>query len=175
MKTITRRRILSYSLGGSAALGVMGTLAIRSGSGSPNERVNVAVIGINGMGHFHVRTLANRTDAHIVALCDVDPAVLQKVSETVKNATGKTPKLESDFRQVLADPSIEAVVIATPHHWHAPMALRAMKAGKGRLCRKGRQPRLSRGSAAGRGGTQIQSNLSARNPDAGQPAAGPGR
>ena len=130
MKTITRRRILSWSLGGSAALGVMGTLAIRSGSASPNQKVNVAVIGMNGMGHFHVRTLANRTDAHIVTLCDVDPAVLRKATETVKNATGQTPKLESDFRQVLADPSIEAVVIATPHHWHAPMALRAMKAGK---------------------------------------------
>ena len=130
MKKITRRKVLAYSLGGSAALGVLGRLAVRSSSASPNQRLNVAVIGMNGMGHFHVKTLANRTDAHLATLCDVDPAVLQRATETVKNATGKTPKLEGDFRNVVADPSLDAVVIATPHHWHAPIALQAMKAGK---------------------------------------------
>ena len=130
MKKITRRKVLSYSLGGTAALGALSRLAVRSSSASPNERLAVAVIGMNGMGHFHVKTLANRPDAHLKTLCDVDPAVLRRATETVKGATGKTPKLEGDFRNVVADPSIDAVVIATPHHWHAPIALRAMKAGK---------------------------------------------
>ena len=130
MKKITRRKVLACSLGGSAALGVLGRLAVRSSSASPNQRLNVAVIGMNGMGHFHVKTLANRTDAHLKTLCDVDPAVLQRAAQTVKEAAGTTPKLEGDFRNVVADPSLDAVVIATPHHWHAPIALRAMKAGK---------------------------------------------
>ena len=62
--------------------------------------------------------------------CDVDQSMLDRESKKVHDATGQWPKLAKDFRHVLDDPSIDAVVIATPHHWHVPMAVRALRAGK---------------------------------------------
>jgi len=96
----------------------------------PGDIINLVVIGVNGMGHGHVRNLVKRSDARIAAICDIDQAVAERAGQTVQKETGRTPRLESDFRRVLEDKSIDAVVIATPHHWHAPMAIRAMQAGK---------------------------------------------
>lgn len=95
-----------------------------------NDRIGVAVIGLNGMGHFHVRTLVGRSDVQVVALCDVDDNVLARAAKTVKDAGGTEPKRIKDFRKLFDDRSIEAVVVATPHHWHSPIAVRAMQAGK---------------------------------------------
>ncbi len=109
-------------LSGAAALTVL--------RASPNEQITVAVIGVNGMGHAHVRNLVKRPDVRIGSLCDIDQAVAERAGQTVLKATGAAPKLVDDFRRVLEDKSIHAVIIATPHHWHAPMAIRAMQAGK---------------------------------------------
>lgn len=130
MKHLSRRAVLSCSLGGGVALESLVTLACRSNVFSPNDRLGVAVIGINGMGHVHVKTLAGRTDIRLVSLCDVDQAVLQRAAETVKGINNEKPELVTDFRSVIADPAIDAVVIATPHHWHTPIAVQAMQAGK---------------------------------------------
>lgn len=98
--------------------------------GSPADQVSLAVIGVNGIGHSHVRNLVKRADARISTICDIDQSVAERAGQTVQQATGGTPKLESDFRRVLEDQSIDAVIIATPHHWHCPIAIRAMQAGK---------------------------------------------
>jgi predicted dehydrogenase len=95
-----------------------------------NDRLGVAVIGLNGMGHFHLQTLVARADLRVVTLCDVDDGVLARGAKTVKDSGAMSPELVKDFRRVLDDRSIDAVVIATPHHWHAPIAVRAMQAGK---------------------------------------------
>jgi predicted dehydrogenase len=124
MRTPTRRSFLSSSLGVAATACTSGRVL------GASERVNVAVIGVNGMGHFHVRTLAASPDARIVALCDVDPAPLGRAAKTVKDATANEPALVPEFRKVLDDKTVEAVVVATPHHWHMPIALRALAAGK---------------------------------------------
>ena len=130
MKRIPRRRFLSNSVGSAMALGALGSTAMRTASASPNEQLVVAVIGFNGMGGFHVNTLAGREDARIAMLCDIDESVRNRGAETVKSATGRTPELVGDFRRVLDNTSIDAVVIATPHHWHCPIAIRALRAGK---------------------------------------------
>jgi len=83
MKHLSRRAVLSYSLGGAVALESLGALACRSNVFSPNDRLGVAVIGMNGMGHVHVKTLAGRTDVRLVSLCDVDQAVLQRAADHV--------------------------------------------------------------------------------------------
>jgi predicted dehydrogenase len=93
-----------------------------------NERIGVAVVGVNGMGHFHVRTFAARKDVRIVALCDVDSTVIARAAKTVKDATGAEPAPVGDFRKLFDDKAIEAIVVATPHHWHCPIALRALAA-----------------------------------------------
>ncbi|MBI3682677.1 MAG: Gfo/Idh/MocA family oxidoreductase [Acidobacteria bacterium] len=99
-------------------------------SAAPGDRVSVAVIGVNGIGHNHIRNFVKRSDVLIATICDIDQSVAERAGQTVLKATGRTPKLEGDFRRVIEDKSIDAVVIATPHHWHVPMAIRAMQAGK---------------------------------------------
>jgi len=106
------------------------TAALAVSNAAPSDTVTLAVIGVNGMGHGHVRNFVKRSDVRIATLCDIDQAVAERAGQTVQKETGRTPKLEGDFRRVLEDKSIQAVVIATPHHWHAPMAIRAMQAGK---------------------------------------------
>jgi len=120
----TRRDVLSATV----AAGAIGWLPGRVLGA--NERISVAVIGVNGMGHFHVRTLAARKDVQIVALCDVDATPLERAAKTVKDATKVEPVQIKDFRRVLDDKTIAAVIVATPHHWHVPIALRAIAAGK---------------------------------------------
>ena len=83
----TRRSFLSSSLAATTALAAAPRVL------GANERVGVAVIGVNGMGHFHVRTLAARKDVAVVALCDVDPTPLARAAKTVKDATGVEPAL----------------------------------------------------------------------------------
>lgn len=130
MQPITRRRFLSYSAGSAVALVGLTRLARRSAYTAPSQRITVAMIGVNGMGGFHTRTLAAMPEAEIKTICDVDDAVIDRAKKTVADVSGKTPGGEKDFRRVLEDESINALVIATPHHWHMPIALRALAAGK---------------------------------------------
>ena len=125
MKTIPRRTLLKNS-----ALATAGTLAIRKSSASPNEKLNLALIGLNGIGSFHLRNLVKRDDCVIGTLCDIDESVLDRAAGAVKEATSQPPNRASDFRSVFEDKSIDAVIIATPHHWHIPIAVRALRAGK---------------------------------------------
>ena len=125
MNAVSRRKLLSTTLGAAAT-----SLAIRSSSASPNERVTVAVVGVNGRGNSLARYLAKRSDTRITALCDVDQSVRERAALTVRKFSGETPKLVADFRHLFDDKSIDALVLATPHHWHVPMAIPALAAGK---------------------------------------------
>jgi len=125
MAQMHRRQFVSTAVTGAAALAVA-----NSGFAASNEQLAMAVIGFNGMGFGHVRALAKNAGARVVTLCDLDDRVLDRGKEAVKSIAGNTPKLERDFRKVLDDPSIDAVTIATPNHWHCPIAIRALQAGK---------------------------------------------
>lgn len=99
-------------------------------SRSPNERLGVAVMGVRGRGNSHLAAYAGRRDTEVRAICEVDPIVGQKrVDETGKRQR-RRPRLVSDLRRVLDDPTIDIVSIATPNHWHALAAIWAMQAGK---------------------------------------------
>ncbi len=98
--------------------------------GSPNEKVVVAVMGLNGRGTVLARVFAKTANAEVAALCDVDAQVLAKSVTAVGEAQGKAPKGLTDFRRVLGDRSVDALVIAAPDHWHAPAAILALSAGK---------------------------------------------
>lgn len=126
MKSIQRRQFIRGSLGAAT----LGATSIRTVASSPNDRTGISLIGINGMGHGHLRNLTKRSDVRIVSLCDVDQSVLDRGVETVAESHRERPKLATDFREVLQDPDVDAVVIATPHHWHCPIAIPALKAGK---------------------------------------------
>ena len=125
MKHIHRRQVLAGAVGIAAA-----GIAIRTSAASPNGKVSVAVVGVNGRGHSLSRHLAQRSDTQIMALCDVDQSVRERAAQTVHGINGSKPRLVGDFRQLLHDDTIDALVIATPHQWHIPMALPALAAGK---------------------------------------------
>ena len=100
-------------------------------SKSPNERLSVAVVGVNGRGGSHIGAFAGRKDTVITHICDVDRGVGGKKAEEVgKRQGGMTPKFEEDIRKVLDDKSVDIVSIATPNHWHSLAAALAMVAGK---------------------------------------------
>ena len=99
-------------------------------NGSANEKLVVAVIGANSRGEVHLQNFAVARNAEIAYVCDVDSRALAKGVEMVARLQARRPKGVVDFRRVLDDKTVDAVVIATPDHWHAPMALLALAAGK---------------------------------------------
>ncbi|MDR1335364.1 MAG: Gfo/Idh/MocA family oxidoreductase, partial [Tannerella sp.] len=95
-----------------------------------NERIRVAVIGVNSRGNALAQNFAAQTQCEVVTVCDVDRRAIEKCVAGVKKIQQKAPRGESDFRRALADKNVDAAVIATPDHWHAPAALLALQAGK---------------------------------------------
>jgi predicted dehydrogenase len=124
MQPLDRRRFLA-STAASAPL-----LASGAAAQGANERLACAVIGVRGRGRSFWGPLANRQDTTVAALCDIDAGVLSDTAGAVAKAQGRAPRTFDDFRRVLDDKDIEAVFITTPHHWHCPIALRALAAGK---------------------------------------------
>ncbi len=100
-----------------------------------SERLSVAAIGMGGQIQGHVRTLLDRGH-HVAAFCDVDEKQIQSSQKNHKAAADKI-KTYGDYRVLLEkEKSLDAVVIATPDHWHAPICRAAMAAGKHVYCEK---------------------------------------
>ena len=128
---LSRRRFLARSAVGALAASVLPLPSIRTSAASPNERISIAVIGINGRGAGHLRVLSRLTkETRVAALCDVDNRVLSKRDNELRDGASKGPALYSDYRRVVDDKNVDAVVVATPNHWHAPIGRAAMEAGK---------------------------------------------
>ena len=141
MNTTTRRHFLKNSITAGLALGLPG---IVRGAGrpsrlrGPNDQIRVAVVGlgattavggVGGRGHQLIPRLREVPGVRIVALCDVDQAFLERESQPFKDR-GEEVATCRDLRKVFDDPSIDAVVIATPNHWHALATVWACQAGK---------------------------------------------
>lgn len=132
----TRREFLENSMLAAAAAAMSGTGMISRASAeeqssSPNERLRVAVLGLNGRGQSHLGGFMPRKDCEIVAVCDPDERVgMTKGVAVVEGATKKKPAFYQDLRKLLDDKSIDIVSIATPNHWHALAAIWAIQAGK---------------------------------------------
>jgi predicted dehydrogenase len=96
-----------------------------------NDRVNFAINGLNGRGHAHLSALKSLSkDARVAYICDVDTTIRNKFADDAKEALGYEPKAEADFRNALASKDVDAITIATPDHWHTPLAVLGLKAGK---------------------------------------------
>jgi predicted dehydrogenase len=90
----------------------------------------LGLIGPGGMGTNHLRRLAGRKDAEVAYVCDPDRNRLANAVKETASRSGKEPKAVADMRRVFDDKAVDAVVIATPDHWHAPAAILALDAGK---------------------------------------------
>jgi predicted dehydrogenase len=96
-----------------------------------NDRLTFAVIGLNGRGYAHLASLkANKAMARISHVCDVDRSILKKFSDATHQEMGEAPASAQDFRTILSNKEVDAITIATPDHWHAPMAIAGLQAGK---------------------------------------------
>jgi predicted dehydrogenase len=94
--------------------------------------IRLGIIGCGSIMTMHVKGLVQRREAVSIAwLCDVDPAQIDQMDKLVTRDFQKSrPKRTVRYEDVLKDRDVDAIIIATPHHWHAPIALRAMAAGK---------------------------------------------
>ena len=130
------RREFIRSVSGGAAVAAFGGLGpvftARSHAQVPgaNDRVNVAVMGVNSRGHSLARSFARQPGCRVSYICDVDSRAVEKTVAEVAAIQGEAPKGEGDLRRCLEDRDVQALVIAAPDHWHAPAALLACKAGK---------------------------------------------
>ncbi len=97
---------------------------------SANETVNVGVIGCNGMGNNNVKSMLLNSNVRCIALCDIDDSVLAKRKLEISNDYGNTPVIYKDYRNLLDNKDIDAVIIATPDHWHCLQMIDSLSAGK---------------------------------------------
>lgn len=132
---VNRRQFLGRSAQRAAgvAAGVVGLTAATSLSlhaRQSSERVRVGVIGIRNQGKVLTSELVKLADVEVRTLCDIDESLYAPAIHVVTETGGKAPQVEHDFRRLLDDPAIDAVIIATPDHWHAEMTRLACAAGK---------------------------------------------
>jgi predicted dehydrogenase len=128
---LTRRDFLDTLAVGAAGLAIGSTAKSYGQIIGSNDRLNFAMIGLNGRANAHLSSLkANKDAARISHVCDVDSVILKRFSDSVEHELGYAPAADKDFRNILALKDVDAITIATPDHWHAPMAIAGLQAGK---------------------------------------------
>jgi len=105
---------------------------------APSERISVACIGVGGQGApVDMKAYLSLPEARVAAVCDVDSQRLDAAKQTVDRTYGNEDcDTYGDFREILIRDDIDAVHVATPDHWHVPMATAACRAGKDVYCQK---------------------------------------
>ncbi len=128
---ITRREFLDTLAVGSAGMAISASAKSYAQIIGSNERLSFAMIGLNERAQAHLWALkANSDAARITHTCDVDQTILDKMLDNMQREIGYQPPCHTDFRKVLDDKDVDAITIATPDHWHTPIALAALQAGK---------------------------------------------
>ncbi len=101
-----------------------------------SDKLRLGVIGCNGMGWSDMRSHLQMSEVDCVALCDVDQSVLDKRAADVQTARGVRPQLYKDYRKMLENKDIDAVIVGTPDHWHCLAMTDSLSAGKHVYCEK---------------------------------------
>ena len=172
MRKISRRQFLKHHTAVAAAA-VAAPYIIPSsvlGAGrvvAPSERITMGGIGIGGMGTYDLKNFLEENDVRCLAVCDADAGRLNKAKDLVNNKyDNKDCAAYSDFYELLARDDIDALMIATPDHWHALIAIAGAKAGKDMYCEKPISLTIAEGRAVAdtmkRYGTVYQSGTQRR-------------
>ena len=127
-KQLSRRTFIKNTTGAAMMLGLP-TIVPASAFGA-NDKVQVAVLGVNGRGKDHIKGFQDQKNSQVACLCDPDKIILQTRADEFEKDYGRKVKMEQDLRKVFENKSIDAVSIATPNHWHTLAAIWAMQAGK---------------------------------------------
>lgn len=129
MSTTTRRTFVKQTATALAATTAAGFPVITRGA-QANEKIVLSIIGPGGMGSNLLKSFAAQKDVQIAYVCDADANRMAQAAKTTEGIAGQAPKTVGDMRRVFEDKAVDAVVIATPDHWHAPATLLACDAGK---------------------------------------------
>jgi predicted dehydrogenase len=128
---VNRREFLDVLAVGAAGLAIRSSARSYGQILGANSRLNFAVIGLNSRGYAHLSSLkANKQSACISHVCDVDSKILGKFAAATQQELGSAPATEKDFRKILEQKDVDAISIASPDHWHTPMAIAGLQAGK---------------------------------------------
>jgi predicted dehydrogenase len=135
MRSVSRRTFLGSMAGGMALStlarpNALGRELARQVPSGPNDQIVLGMIGVGMQGMSRLREFLRHADTRIAAICDVDRDHADRAVAEVEKARGQKPKVFGDFRRVLEDREIDAVVVVTPDHWHAIPTVRAFEAGK---------------------------------------------
>ena len=133
MNSITRRNFLRKSLASAAVAGAASALSTQSvwaNVRGANDDIRVAVIGIGNKGKQHVKGLLKHPGVRLVAVSDADTERMEENALKYAREANQNVQAIQDFRKILDDKSIDAIVTATPNHWHALVTIWACQAGK---------------------------------------------
>jgi len=97
---------------------------------SANDKLNIGVVGCNGMGWANTDSFLKMKDVDLIGICDVDKSVVEKRVDDYAKLRANKPKTYGDYRDLLNNKDIDAVIIGTPDHWHCKIMVDAVKAGK---------------------------------------------
>ena len=177
MRSLSRRHFLEDSMLTAAAMAASAfaiaaqpaaAMPDEKTSGSPANKVRVAILGCRIRGKQHVDELVQVPDVEIATVCDPDRDLAAELASIVESKTKTRPSSVQDMRRIFDDKSIDAVFIATPNHWHALAAIWAMQSGKDAYVEKPVSHNISEGrrivqtarklNRICQGGTQNRSN-----------------
>jgi len=128
---VTRREFIDSLAVGATGLAIGSTARSYGQILGSNDRLNFAVIGLHSRAYAHLSALkANKDTARISHVCDVDSNTMKKFAGDTERELGYVPAMEKDFRHILQLKDVDAITIAAPDHWHAPMAIAGVQAGK---------------------------------------------
>ena len=125
--SINRRRFIQTSAAAGAVISVGSSVA--RGGADANDKVVVGVMGLS-RGRALATGFARQKNVEVKYVCDVDTQRSTTCAREVENISGKAPKTTQDFRHILDDKSVDALVCAAPNHWHGPATILACAAGK---------------------------------------------
>ena len=127
----TRRTFIKTSAATTAAITIGPAITSALAGCAASDRINIGLIGCNGMGFADLSAFLEHPQVECIALCDVDENVLNKRAADVEKIRGKKPaNLYKDWRQVIDNKDIDLVIVGTPDHWHCLMMVSACEAGK---------------------------------------------
>lgn len=130
MTKFTRRRFIKTAGGALVGAAVTPLAGFKHPKIAPSDTVNVALIGCRSMGFGDLANTLNVEGVNCIGLCDIDQNILEERAADVQEMTGENPRLYRDYRELLENPDLDAVVIGTPDHWHCLQTVHALEAGK---------------------------------------------
>lgn len=143
--SINRRTFIQQTSSATIGLGLVGPLSALHGPKAPNNHIVVGVMGVNGRGRVLAQSFAANAGSEVKYICDVDTRAIENTigvlsesqqverdgqTRTLPPIQERRPEGVVDFRRMLDDQDVDAIVIAAPDHWHAPATILALQAGK---------------------------------------------